>query len=86
MLSKKILLVLLVVGFSLFFAWSRIHVVELGYEVSRLKGETEKAKQENGGLKSALAQALSAEKLSSLAKRLGMGEPEAGEIIFVPER
>lgn len=80
---KKIFLVLFIVGFSLFFAWSRIYVVELGYEVSRLKGDVEKIKQENGILKSALARSLSAEELSAMAKRLGMRSPTTGEIRFM---
>lgn len=85
MFSKRILFVLGGLGLALCYAWSRIHVVELGYEVSRLKQVVEKIKQENGILQSMLAEALSVNRLLSLAQRRGMNPPESQSIYFAPE-
>ena len=70
MMSKKIIFGLLfVLGLSLSYAWSRIRVVELGYEVTKLKAEMEKIKRTNGILKSKVAKSLSTNQLVRFSKK-----------------
>ncbi len=85
MFSRKIFFIAVVFGLALLFAWSRIHVIELGYEVSKLGGEIEKIKQNNSLLKSRLAKGVSAEELARLAARHGMKGPASDKILFMAE-
>lgn len=83
MFKKKLIFVVLVLGLALAFAASRIRVIELGYAVTRLEQEAEKLKQENGLLKTQLANALSTPKLVDLAKKHQMQPPTQTQIIFM---
>lgn len=82
----KIVYVVLFFALAILFVWSRIHVIELGYEVSKLKGETEKMKRENGILKSKVTGEMSTEDLLRHAERFGMTPPPSDKIIFIQEK
>ncbi len=82
----KIVYVVLFFALAILFVWSRIHVVELGYEVSTLKGKVEKIKQENGILKSKVSGGMSTEDLLRYAERFGMTPPLNDQIIFIQEK
>lgn len=85
MYRKKLVWIVLGLGLALAFVWSRIHVIELGYAVTELEKEIEKLKQENGLLKTRLADALSTPKLVALAKKHEMHPPQKSQILFIPE-
>lgn len=85
MISKKIFYILSFFGLAFLFAWSRIHVIELGYGVSKLKGEVERIKRENGLLKSKTAGGISTTELLRYAEKFGMTPPGSDRILFIPE-
>lgn len=85
MVRRKIFFIFVVLGVALLFAWSRIRVIELGYEVSGLKSEIEKMKQNNSLLKSRLAKAISTEELARLALQHRMQGPASDKILFLAE-
>ena len=80
-------LFLLAIGFCLAmaYAWSRIKVIELGYEVSRLKSGVASAQREVSLLRSQVAEAKSSEKLAEEAKQAGLVLPLSGQVIFLNE-
>lgn len=83
--NNWILLGLMIFLLALGYAWSRIHVVELGYEVTQLRNEIEKIKQENSLFQSQMAAALSTHRLLEMARRHGMKPPESRNIYFISE-
>ena len=80
---KRILQILVVLGLALLYAGSRIKMVELGYEVSRLRSEIAEMNRENALLKSKAAQKKSADRLSQWAQNLGMATPAADRVLFL---
>lgn len=80
-LCLGIMVLLLALG----YAWSRIHVVELGYEVTQLRKVVEQVSQENGVLKSKLAGSVAHGHLLPLVKQYGMKPPESRNIYFISE-
>lgn len=84
-MSRKILLSVVILCLALLYAWSRIKVVELGYDVSKAKGEIAEMMRENGLLKSQVAQAKSTARLADWAKRLGMASPGADQVLSIGE-
>lgn len=86
MISRRIFFVLLsALSLALLFAWSRIHIIELGYEVSKLKSEVETIARLNGVLKSQVARAQSMEELLKLSAGFNMQSPSGEKVLFVPE-
>ncbi|MDO8493984.1 MAG: hypothetical protein Q7S68_01430 [Deltaproteobacteria bacterium] len=85
-MPKKVLLLGLVLAFALLYAWSRVHVVELGYAVSRLKGECEELERSNGLFRSKVAKRASTEELVSFAQKFGMVPPRQDQIIFMEDK
>jgi len=83
--SKKIVLVLIILGLALLYAGSRVKVIEFGYEVSKIKAGVSDMERENALLKSKVAQARSTEKLIESAKRLGFAAPETHQVLFLRE-
>ncbi|MDP2600143.1 MAG: hypothetical protein Q8P84_05340 [Deltaproteobacteria bacterium] len=80
---KRILQILVVLSLALLYAGSRIKMVELGYEVSRVKSEISEMKRENALLRSRVAQGKSADRLSQWAIKLGMTTPGADRVLFL---
>ncbi|MBI4125712.1 MAG: hypothetical protein HY609_07115 [Deltaproteobacteria bacterium] len=85
MFNKKLIFLILVLGLALTYAWSRIHVIELGYAVTQLGKEAEQLTRDNGLLKTRLADALATAKLAALAKKHKMSPPDQTRIFFISE-
>lgn len=84
-MSRKIIQVLIILGLALLYAGSRIKVIELGYEVSKLKNQVAEMTRTNGLLKSQVAQGHSIAKLADWVNRLGFSAPETSQVLFVNE-
>ncbi|MDO8528262.1 MAG: hypothetical protein Q7T03_11350 [Deltaproteobacteria bacterium] len=84
-MSKKIFLVLIFLSLALLFAGSRIKVVQLGYEVSRLKSGAAEMVRNNSLLKSKAAEMQSTGKLAEWALKLEMTTPAASQVLFIKE-
>lgn len=84
--SKKILLVLCLLGLALLYAASRIQVIEKGYEVSKLRAKIGEMERANGLLRSKVAAAKSTEKLARWTQRLQFSPPKPDQVLFVEGR
>lgn len=84
-LIKKVVLVLLVITLSaLFCVWSRVRVVQLGYEISNLQNESKELTTRMNHLKLEIERLKSPTRLEKVAtKMLGMHAPASEEMVFV---
>ena len=85
-MSRKIILVFVALGLALLYVGSRIKVVELGYEVSKLQSQVNEMTRENSLLKSKVASGSSTARLAEWAKRLNMAPPEAKQVLFLEKK
>jgi cell division protein FtsL len=73
------------VAISLVHVWVRLQVVRMGYVLSTGSKLQNQLEQEGRELKVELATLMSPERLESMArKRLGLQQPEKGQIIVLP--
>lgn len=84
--SKKILVVLCLLGLALLYAASRIQVIEKGYEVSKLRAKLGEMERTNGLLRSKVAAAKSTSMLARWTEKLQFAPPKPGEVLFVEGR
>ncbi len=71
-------------GLSLFFVWSRIQVVHLDYEISRLETRLREVEQENRRLRLEAASLRNPARIELVAQRdLGLRHPSAEQVIAV---
>ena len=78
------LLVLIVLCLSLLFVWTRIRVVQQGYELSRLNKETNELMGKKSRLESDIATLKSPQRLESIARDyFGMRLPKGDEIVLI---
>lgn len=84
-MSRKIFLSAIALFLALLYAWSRIKVIELGYDVSKTKSEIAEMMRDNALLKSKVAQAKSTTRLADWVKRLGFASPDAHQVLFINE-
>lgn len=77
-------LMVLVLCLSLIYVWTRISVVQKGYEVSRLSKEVEDLIRDKNRLEAEVVRLKSPARLEKIASRkFGMRLPLGEEIIFV---
>jgi cell division protein FtsL len=85
--SKVFLIALLMVFFiggSLFYVWSRIRVVQLGYEISYAMKEGRRLAEENKRLRVEIATLKSYARIEKIAmEELGMIKPKPEEVIVI---
>lgn len=74
----------LVTLMALFYVWSRVQVVQLGYELTTLKRQTEDLNKQASNLELDIAKLKSPERLEDVAKNeLNMHAPLAEQIVIV---
>ena len=77
---------LLAVGvlLALLFVWTRIQVIQLGYEVSRVRNDVTELKRQRDSIESEIAEFKSPERLSAVAAdRFGMRLPMGDEVVVL---
>ncbi len=78
------LFMLLLIGGSLFYVWSRIQVIQLGYEISTALKEERAHNGGNKKLRLEIATLKSYARIERLAaEELGMGKPKPGQVIVI---
>lgn len=82
---KKIFLLVGAMGLALLYAASRIQIVEMGYEVSRIQSKVMEMRRTNSLLKSKLALAKATGRLDLWSRNLNMMLPEQRQILLVEE-
>ncbi len=78
------LFLLLVIGGSLFYVWSRIQVIHLGYEISRTLKEGKALTEANKRLRVEVATLKSYSRIEKIAvEELKMGKPKPDQVIVI---
>jgi cell division protein FtsL len=78
------LFMLLLIGGSLFYVWSRIQVIQLGYEISNALKEERTYNGANKKLRLEIATLKSYARIEKLAaEELGMIKPKPGQVIVI---
>ncbi len=73
------------IGLVWLHVWLRLQVVQMGYVLSTTSKLQSRLEQENRELKIELATMTSPDRLESLARRrLGLRQPEKGQVIVLP--
>jgi cell division protein FtsL len=73
------------IGLVWLHVWLRLQVVQMGYVLSTTSKLRSRLEQENRELKIELATMTSPDRLESLARRrLGLRQPEKGQVIVLP--
>ena len=71
---------------ALFYVWVRVQVIQMGYEVSRIRQETTELAQRRDLLEAEVASQKSAERLSTVAtESFGMRLPRGDEVVMLHE-
>jgi len=79
-----ILLLLFLIGGSLFYVWSRIQVVQLGYEISNSLKEERALAEANKRLRLEIATLKSYNRIEKLAvEELRMTKPKPDQVIVI---
>ncbi len=79
-----VILFAIAMGFALLFVWTRVRVIQLGYEVTRLRKETADLTEQKDHLEAEVASLRSPERLEGIAReQFGMRLPQGDEIVFV---
>ncbi len=69
---------------SLFFVWSRIQVVNLDYDISRMEGQVRDLKQEAQQLRLEAASLRSPGRIEKVAvRKLGLRQPTPDQVLLV---
>ena len=78
------LLMLFLITSSLFFVWSRIQVIQLGYELSNALKEGRSLAERNKRLRVEIATLKSYGRIEKVAEQeLGMSKPKAEQVIVI---
>jgi cell division protein FtsL len=75
--------IVLVSVLALLFVWSRIHAINLEYDVSKLEMEIRQQQQQIKELKLESAYLSRDERIADLADKLGLRAPTPGQVIRV---
>jgi cell division protein FtsL len=68
---------------ALLFVWSRIHAINLEYDISRLEMDTRQQQQQIKELKMESAYLARDERIAQLGAQLGLRVPSPGQVIRV---
>ena len=83
--KNYMLVVIALVFFSLLFVWSRVEVVQIGYEISHANTFYQTLSKENQRLRIEVASLKSPSRIEDIAKnRLDLVHPTHEQIIFIP--
>ncbi len=83
-LRQAMSLMAVVMLVALFLVWARIQVIQLGYEVSRMRNELRELSQKRDLLEADVASLKSPERLAKVAaERFGMRLPMGDEVVVL---
>jgi cell division protein FtsL len=84
LLVPLILLLVFLIGGSLFYVWSRIQVIQLGYDISNALKEEKVLIEANKKLRLEIATLKSYVRIEKFAtEELRMGKPKPGQVIVI---
>jgi cell division protein FtsL len=75
---------LFLIGGSLFYVWSRIQVIQIGYEISNVLKEERALNEESKKLRLEIATLKSYARIEKMAvEELGMAKPKPDQVIVI---
>ena len=81
---RGVALAAIAIALALVFVWTRVRVIQLGYEVSQINRQITELLRQKNQLDAEVAKLKSPERLEAVAKEhFHMRLPAAGEIVFV---
>lgn len=84
LIRKAVVLLVFVLVSALFCVWSRVKIIQLGYEISALKSQEEELSKKESHLELEVEALRSPKRLEKVAiEVLGMHPPAGDEIVFV---
>lgn len=82
-----IILLMIAIVAALLFVWMRVQVIQLGYEVSKIRRDTMQLREQKNILESEIAAQKSPQRLEEIAASIfGMRSPQGDEIVYVKPR
>jgi len=79
-----ILFLVFLIGGSLFYVWSRIQVIQIGYEISNTLKEERALAEANKRIRLEIATLKSYTRIEKIAvEELGMGKPKPDQVIVI---
>ena len=83
-ISFLILFLVFLIGGSLFYVWSRIQVIQIGYEISNALKEERTLAEANKRIRLEIATLKSYTRIEKIAvEELGMGKPKPDQVIVI---
>ena len=79
-----VVLFLAVLAVGLFYVWTRMQLVEIGYEISNLENRNRDLKKRSSELALEIASLESPAELERKASRMGLILPPVGRVVHVP--
>ncbi len=83
--ENRVLVVTLIVAFSLVmvYAYQHLKAIDYGYQIEQLRSERSNLEKANSELRAQEMRLSSPERIEAEARRLGLQDPEPGQIILV---
>lgn len=86
-IRQVVTLLSVALSFGLLFVWTRVQVIQLGYEVSRMRKEVKALTEQKNILEVDIAELLAPERIEKIAvEKFGMRLPLGDEIVIVPKK
>jgi cell division protein FtsL len=63
------------------YVWQHFSAIEIGYHVEAQKAQVEQLREENRQLRLSEAQLTDPGRIDRIAKQLGLGEPQPGQVV-----
>ncbi len=83
-LGRWAIWILIITVLALFYVWSRVQVVQLGYEISKMQADESDLAKQASSLEVELAKLKSPARLEEIAKKeLGLQHPTAAQTVLV---
>lgn len=83
-IRQGIFLLAIVISLAILFVWTRIQVIRLGYEVTRIRKEVSDLSEQKSRLEADIASLKAPERLERIAvETFGMRAPLSHEIVFI---
>ena len=79
-----VLLAVTVLCVGLFYVWTRMQIVQIGYEISELESKNKELKNRKRELQLEIASLQSPGELGRKARKLGLVSPEMRRVVHVP--
>lgn len=79
-----VLLSVTVLFVGLFYVWTRMQIVQIGYEISELESKNKELKNRKRELQLEIASLQSPGELERKARKLGLVSPEMRRVVHVP--